>query len=441
MSRTPCPGPAQPPNQRSTPRRLLIATVCSFLLLTPACSGEVELYDPGQSPQDSVPTDVQKADVNLTFRIATEDSTVSQALGWPEGAVPDAEVTLSRTGSIEELTGMTDAVGSISFEKLLEGNYRASAVRILTEEERALLAEPDRDVNALGGGGSFDVAAPETEETISLAAGRPRSLVISEFSDKAEPNAAGFYGFGHYLELYNNGDTTVYLDKMLIGRGMAIDYDRPSWPCMDYERWSNDPDGVWIVFLYQFPGSGRDYPLMPGDIAVIATDAIDHRGFGEGAVDLSGADFEFIGTADVDNPGAANLVSVGPRTGDATGHGLRFNAVTDFVVVVEPVDLDAVPKEIAGALGFWIWRIPAETVLDVATFRNTVNYSGYPPCPQLVHPNFDRQEAILLGSGDYQYSAQRRVLYTLPDGRAVLQHTRTSARDFVKLLRNPGELP
>ena len=163
---------AQPPIQRATSKGFFVPTVCGFILLLSACSGEVELYDPNQTPQDSIPTDVQKADVNLTFQIATEDSTVSQALGWPEGAVPDAEVTLSRTGSIEELTGMTDAAGGITFEKLLEGNYRASAVRILTEEERALLAEPDRDVNALGGGGSFDVAAPETEETLSLAAGR-----------------------------------------------------------------------------------------------------------------------------------------------------------------------------------------------------------------------------------------------------------------------------
>jgi hypothetical protein len=402
----------------------------------------VQLYDPEQTPQDSVPGDVQKATLTLTFRIAIEDSTVSRALGWPEGAVPDAEVTLSRTGSTEELTGMTDAAGGITFEELLPGSYRASAVRILTEEERALLAEQDRDVNALGGGAGLSVEAPETEKTLSLAAGRPRSLVISEFSDVPEPHAGGFYNFGNYLELYNNGDTTVYLDQVLIGDGFTIDHDRPIDPCADYVSFTDDPDGVWVMFLYQFPGTGRDYPLAPGHIAVIATDAVDHRQFGEGAVDLSGAEFEFIGTADVDNPAAANLVSVGPRTGDVLGHGMSFWSNTDLMIVSEPVDLDAIPKEIAGgALDYWIWRIPANAVLDIATFRLTRNYSAYPPCPQLIHPRFDRQEAILMGPEDYHYSAQRRVLYTLPDGRAVLQHTRTSARDFVKLRRNPGELP
>ena len=442
MSRAPCLGLAQLPTERFASKRFFVLTVCGFLLYLSACSGEVELYDPNQTPQDSIPTDVQKADVTLTFYIATEDSTVSQALGWAEGAVPDAEVTLSRTNSSEEFTGVTDADGSITFEKLLEGNYRASAVRILTEEERALLAEPDRDVNALGGGRAFDVAAPETEKAISLAAGRPRSLVISELSDVPEPYATGWYNFGDYLELYNNGDTIVYLDQVLIGQGLRIDYERPQWPCVDYEQWTNDPDGVWVKFLYQFPGTGREYPLAPGSIAMIATDAVDHREFGEGAVDLSGADFEFIGTADVDNPAAPNLVSVGPRTGDLLGHGMRFWENTDLIIVAEPVDLDAIPKEIPGTMSYWIWRIPAEKVLDVATFRTGGGiYDGDTPCPQLVNRRFERQEAMILGPLDYNYSAQRRVLYTLPNGRAVLQHTRTSARDFVKLLRNPGELP
>ena len=127
MLRVPCPGSVQPPVRRSVVSRLSICAVVLLVLLLSACSGEVELYDPTQTPQDSIPTDVQKADITLTFQIATEDSTVSQALGWPAGAVPGAEVTLSRTNSSEEFTGVTDSAGGITFEKLLPGNYRASA--------------------------------------------------------------------------------------------------------------------------------------------------------------------------------------------------------------------------------------------------------------------------------------------------------------------------
>jgi hypothetical protein len=444
LSGASCSGLARPLTRRSLPKSFSGAAICGFLFLLCACSGEVELYDPSQTPQDTLPTGVQKADLSLTFRIASEDSAVAQALGWPEGAVPDAEVTLSRTGSSEELTGTTDAEGSITFEKLLEGNYRASAVRILTEEERALLADPDRDVNALGGGGSFDVSAPATEKMISLAAGRPRSLVISEMSPVAEPNPAGFYSFGNYLELYNNSDTTVYLDGKLIGNAFAPSYDYPKWPCAEYERWSNDPEGIWAMFIYQFPGTGRQHPLAPGELAVIATDAIDHREYGDGAVDLSDADFEFIGTGDVDNPAAPNLVSVGQRPCcPGTTHGLEFRWPDLFVA--NPVDLDAVPKEVPTNYPSTsaVWRIPAEAVLDAALFESVRNSLGYPLCPNPIHDNFDRQTAVIIrGSAEgSHYSAHRRILYTLPDGRAILQHTRTSARDFVWALRSPGELP
>jgi hypothetical protein len=114
MSRALCPGQAEQPIQRSASKRFFVVTVCGFLLILSACSGEVQLYDPEQAPQDSVPGDVQKATLTLTFQIAIEDSTVSQALGWPEGAVPDAEVIVSRVGSTEELTGMTDLRGAVA---------------------------------------------------------------------------------------------------------------------------------------------------------------------------------------------------------------------------------------------------------------------------------------------------------------------------------------
>jgi len=438
MSRVPCPGSAQPPVRRSVFSRLPIYAIGSFALLVCACSGEVELYDPNETPQDSIPTDIQKADITLTFQIATEDSTVSQALGWPEGSVPDAEVTLSRSGSSEELTGTTDADGRISFEKLLEGNYRASAVRILTEEERALLAEPDHDVNALGGGGSFDVAAPKTEETISLAAGRPRSLVISEWSFQDDKVPTGFYSLGGYLELYNNSDTIIYLDRKVIGAGLYNQfYDYNGEVCARAAYLHNDPDGIWILFLYQFPGTGRQYPLDPGHTAVVATDAINHKVIVETAADLSDAEFEFIGTADVDNPQAANLVSVGPRQCCALGHGLRYFGVANLAVVADPLPLDELTKELY-ADAVEVWRLPADKIVEVVTWRSTANY-GTPPCPRMVHERFDRQEAMILDPQSVE-SGQRPIIFTTPDGRAVLQHTRTSARDFVPRQRTPGRI-
>lgn len=434
-------GPAHPPTRRFGPYRFCARWICGLAFLLSACSGEVELYDPDQAPQDSLPTDVQKATVTLTFRIAREDSTVGQALGWPEGAVPGAEVTLSRTGSTQELTGLTAGDGSISFEKLLPGNYRASAVRLLTEEERALLAQPDGDVNALGGGRAFDVAAPATERAIMLAAGRPRSLVISEWSFQQDRTATGFYAFGGYLELYNNSDTTIYLDRKLVGSGLYNTfYDYGGERCDLTDHLHNDPEGIWILFLFQFPGTGRQYPLQPGRTAVVATDAIDHTVIVETAVDLSHAEFEFIGSGDADNPAAANLVSVGPHFCcpglDGVYHGLFYFGVADVAVIADPVELASLERD--PDYHSEIWRLPADKVLEVVTWRTTANF-GTPPCSTMVHERFDRQEAMILDPLDIK-SGQRPILFTTTDGRAVLQHTRTSARDFVARQRSPGRV-
>jgi hypothetical protein len=176
----------------------------------------------------------------------------------------------------------------------------------------------------------------------------------------------------------------------------AFDYDEGT-RCERYEYLRNDPDGVWTLYLYQFPGSGRQYPLRPGHTAVVATDAIDHTPFAETAVDLSEAEFEFIGSGDPDNPAAANLVSVGPVSCcpslDGVRHGLYYQTLDDIAILSDPVDLATLPRERLGS--YDRWRLPAEKILEVATGRTTVNY-GTPPCPRMVNERFDRGPAVIL---------------------------------------------
>ncbi len=443
MSRLLAPGVASQTLWRIARFGALLCLATAFLSLLSTCSGEVRLFDPAETPPDTIPSGVQKADLTLTVQVDAADVAVSEALGWAERAVPGAEVTLSRIRSTEELTGVTDDAGQVMFQRLLPGDYRASAVRLLTEAERGQLVPPDEDVNALGGGTVFTVEAPETEASLELAAGRPRSLVISEWSFVAGMSSPGtWYSFGGFLELYNNTDTTIYLDGKLIGAGLRAAWDYSGWPCSVAESWRNDADGVWVLFLFQFPGAGRQHALLAGQTVVIATDAIDHGQYAQGMPDLSDADFEFIGSSDVDNPRAPNLVSVGPRQ-CCLGHGLFYQSLDDIAILADPVDLQALPRDFTPA-GGEIWRIPADRVLDVATWRTRAQTRN-PPCPRMVHERFDRQEARIIDPcRSYPCeppSGQRRVLFVQPDGRKVLQHTLTSARDFFAGRQTPGTLP
>ncbi len=172
---------------------------------------------------------------------------------------------------------------------------------------------------------------------------------------------------------------------------------------------------------------------------MIATDAIDHRPYAPDALDLSNADFESLGGADVDNPTVPNLVSVGPRQSPG-GHGLYFNSLDGVVVLADVVeDLSALPRDLTPS-DLEIWRLPAEKVLDVYSYR-TAWVPPNPPCPRMTHERFDRQDARLLSPEDYVRSAQRRVLFVTAEGRKVLQNTRTSSRDFRALPRTAGQLP
>lgn len=99
------------------------------------------------------------------------------------------------------------------------------------------------------------------------------------------------YQADQYVTLYNNSDQIVYLDGLCLG---VVDpgYNQES-PWMNYTDMERIPvnDLTW-----QFPGSGKEYPLAPGEETTIATNAVDHTG-GEyqhaNSVDLSGVDWGF----------------------------------------------------------------------------------------------------------------------------------------------------
>lgn len=99
------------------------------------------------------------------------------------------------------------------------------------------------------------------------------------------------YQADQYVSLYNNSDQIIYLDGLCVG---VVDpgYNLES-PWMKYTDMKRIPvnDLTW-----QFPGSGKEYPLAPGEEIFIATNAVDHTG-GEfqqaNSVDLSGVDWGF----------------------------------------------------------------------------------------------------------------------------------------------------
>ena len=267
-----------------------------------------------------------------------------------------------------------------------------------------------------------------------------RSPSLSEWAFNVfAVTGVAFYPFGEFLEIYNNADSTVYLDGMTVAEGFAIYLQTTNTTCDGDAAFNNDPSGVWARFMARFPGTGHDHPLLPRHVAVIATDAINHGTIVSGGLDLSQADFEFAGTADVDNPAVPNMIDIGPSS-HSDGHGIYFPLNAAVAVLALPVDVATLARRTHVGTTDYV-RIPKDKVLDVLWIESAYHDPAFIECPRLVNSAFDRAASAARGADDaveWAFSLSRSGLSGA--GSVTLQHTRSGFADFVRTSRTPGSV-
>lgn len=112
---------------------------------------------------------------------------------------------------------------------------------------------------------------PEAIE-IPLVKSQTSALVIKEIFYTGHSLANGSnYKYDQYVTLYNNSEATIYLDGLCVGVVDPANSQKSPW--MEYTDMSRIPISD---FTWQFPGSGQEYPLLPGAETTIATNAVDH---------------------------------------------------------------------------------------------------------------------------------------------------------------------
>jgi hypothetical protein len=328
----------------------------------------------------------------------------------------------------------------VTIAKLTAADYVVEVKRWLTDAERSRLAVGDDAVGFVAKA-YVRAAAGGGQSTVAVPASRRRSLIISEFFNNRLTFIPDAYYDNSFVELYNNTDSTVYVDGMLLAAARNPDSDYPNFPCSLYFPETRDPGGVWVRWIEKFPGSGRDYPVASGGTVVIATDAIDHSAFVPGGFDLRSAQFEMIGPSDIDNPAVPNMLDLTEGgTTTLSGHGLTWPHNSPVTVLALPIDISTLARGAIPAGGVPFLRLPREGVLDALSFHTTY-ISPYANCSSMVHSNFDRAMAFLFRWDEFTLSGQRKTVLILPGGRKVLQHSRSSDADFIALVRSPGGLP
>ncbi len=164
------------------------------------------------------------------------------------------------------------------------------------------------------------------------------------------PADAGYFFKDQYVELYNAGTQTEYLDGKIICR-LSSNITK-------------------VTYIFQFPGTGTDYPIQPGEYKVCAQSAVNWKEQYPTSIDLSNADFEFYNpnnASDPDNPNVPNIVNLyeGRRT------DFMLSLTSDEVILASGADVD------------YTDGIDYETVID------GVEYDGKSTSKKTLDPRID----------------------------------------------------
>lgn len=204
--------------------------------------------------------------------------------GYSDFPLEGITVTLTNRshGAIYESPCSSDGVASFQVEYgyyTVSAHYQTLAGLIFSGrmESLALLSEPSGKTKTV---------------ELQLLRSETSALVIKEIYYAGCIGRQGEeYQADQYVTIYNNSEEILYLDGLCVAVVDPPGSNESPW--MKY----TDMDKIPVNDLaWQFPGTGRDYPLYPGDETTIATNAVDHTG-GDyrhaNSVDLSAVDFGF----------------------------------------------------------------------------------------------------------------------------------------------------
>jgi hypothetical protein len=221
--------------------------------------------------------------------------------------VPGASVLLKSNTMGSEYNLVSDSNGIVTLEGVISDLYLVSVNKQLTAEEMLQVTGKElvfrKLVNSSSGSIQLraDIQSGYQIKLDKIIAESP--LVISEIY-ACGPPGAGLYFHDKYVELFNQSDSTIYLDGIMV----AVVY-HSSYLGLNYV---DDPEFIHSKIVWVFPGEGSDYPMLPGEFVVCAEDAIDHTINADSSVDLSNVSFEFYkdDAPDLDIPDVPNMVKI-----------------------------------------------------------------------------------------------------------------------------------
>ena len=373
--------------------------------------------------------------------IDATDVTVNVVMpeGFDANAKYSGEVVLKDRNSTKTYTAVASD-GTAVFSDVAYGVYDASASQSLSNADfkaaaPELAANLTSSVNLNGYVSQIEVTATAAEPSVlNLTWSVPSSLVISKIYNFGTLTIAKkVYNIDKYVEIFNNSDEVQYADGLWIAQayGSAVGAISTVYP--DVET----ADVVYLERVVKLPGNGTDYPIEPGKSIVIAQNAKNHIDpeVVTQTVDLSDADFEcYVEGAPAsffpsDNASVPNIIE---KYG-ATSSTAKFFAGQGTILTIfrmEDSEFEALGTQVgAGYDSFpqyapYCKTLPANKVIDaVDLYRKGFENRRGKHVPLSVDASY--------AACNQRCITERKISYTTPEGRIVLQDTNNSSSDFV----------
>ena len=372
--------------------------------------------------------------------IDATDVTVNVVLpeGFDANAKYSGEVVLKDRNSSKTYTTMANG-GTAVFSDVAYGVYDASAAQTLSNSNfktvaPELAANLTSSVNLNGYVSQIEVTATVSEPSVlTLSWSVPSSLVIRKvYNFGTQTNAKKVYNIDKYVEIFNNSDEVQYADGLWIAQayGSAVGAISTVYP--DVET----ADVVYLERVVKLPGNGTEYPIEPSKSIVIAQNAKNHINpdVVTQTVDLSGADFEcYVEGAPAsmfpsDNASVPNIIE---KYG-ATSSTAKFFAGQGTIITIFRME-DSEFESLGTKIGAGYDRLP-----QFAPYCKTLPVDKVIDAVDLYRKGFENRRGKHVPlSVDASYAAcnqrciaERKISYTTPDGRIVLQDTNNSSFDF-----------
>jgi len=329
-------------------------------------------------------------------------------------------------------TVQTNESGVAEFKNIVPDIYNVYASWNLTPEEYVAIADSLVESKEALISGIISQVKIFSEDSIQLETllSEKQSLLISKvYAWGTKDNNNSRYDADGYIEIFNNSDEIQYLDSVYLA---LLEGDSPmAFPAALF------PNTLHARQIYQFPGTGKQYPLDPGQSVVICNSARNHTTGSATSVNLQTSEFEFKGDKYPNNNAAiamklifTSYLAIKEINFQPAGNHCLCLFRTNKNVLNFP--LDYVPGKTSGNQ---FMRFDSDDVFDgveALKYRPDGLYKNYKRFQKFIDAGYI---SISNTSGLNHESVERKVdtQRSSAAGRIYLKDTNNSQEDFVNV--------